>query len=101
MDRRRRLQELLVSILGSNKVYFQPPPTIRIDYPCIVYERNTGDTQFADNNPYAFELRYKVTYIDRSPENDVVKQLASLPKCTYDRFYTSDGLNHDVFNLYY
>ena len=101
MDRRRNLQALLVNILGSSNVYFQPPPTIKMKYPCIVYERSTGDTQFADNNPYTFELRYKVTYIDRSPENEVVKKLASLPKCTYDRFYTADGLNHDVFNLYF
>lgn len=101
MDRRRNLQALLVNILGSSNVYFQPPPTIKMEYPCIVYERSTGDTQFADNNPYTFEFRYKVTYIDRSPENEVVKKLLSLPKCTYDRFYTSDGLNHDVFNLYF
>lgn len=101
MDRRRQLQELLVSILGSNNVYFQPPPTIKMAYPCIVYERNTGDSQFADNNPYTFKLRYKVTYIDRNPENDVVEKLAELPMCVYDRFYTSDNLNHDVFNLYF
>lgn len=101
MDRRRNLQDLLVNILGSTNVYFQPPPTIQMKYPCIVYERSSGDTQFADNNPYTFKLRYKVTYIDRSPENTIVRKIASLPMCTYDRFYTSDGLNHDVFNLYY
>lgn len=101
MDRRQDLQNLLVNILGSNKVYFQPPPTIHLDYPCIIYERNTADSQFADNNSYLFKFRYKITYIDRSPENNIVKKLARIPMCTYDRFYTSDGLNHDVLNLYY
>lgn len=101
MDRRRQLQELLVNILGSTNVYFQPPPTIKMIYPCIVYERNTGDSQFADNEPYTFMLRYKITYIDRSPENDVVEKIGSLPMCVYDRFYTADNLNHDVFNLYF
>lgn len=101
MDRRPLLQELLTSILDSPNVYFQPPPTIHMRYPCIVYERNTGDTQFADNNPYTFRVRYKITYIDRSPDNDVVEKLAMLPMCTYDRFYIAEGLNHDVLNIYF
>lgn len=101
MDRRPKLQELLVSILGSNNVYFQPPPTIKMSYPCIVYERSSGDSQYADNDAYAFMLRYKVTYIDRHPENDIVEKLIHIPMCRYDRFYTSSGLNHDVFELYY
>lgn len=101
MDRRRNLQELLVNILGSNNVYFQPPPTIQIKYPCIIYERTSGDSQFADNNPYTFTIRYKITYIDRNPENSILERLAALPMCKYDRFYTAAGLNHDVFNIYF
>ena len=101
MDRRPSLQALLVSILGSNNVYFQPPPTIKMNYPCIVYNRSTGDSQYDDNKAYMFKLRYTVTYIDRKPENKVVEKLALLPLCRYDRFYTADGLNHDVFDLYY
>ena len=101
MDRRPMLQACLMSILGSTNVYFQPPPTVQMRYPCIVYERSTGDTQFADNNPYTFKVRYKITYIDRSPDNDVVEKIAMLPMCTYDRFYTADGLNHDVLNIYF
>ena len=101
MDRRPKLHALLVSILGSNNVYFQPPPTIKMNYPCIVYNRSSGDSQYADNEAYAFTLRYTVTYIDRKPENDIVEKLALIPMCRYDRFYTANGLNHDVFSLYY
>lgn len=101
MDRRPDLQKLLTTILGSDNVYFQPPPTIRMKYPCIVYERTSGDTQFADNNPYTFRLRYKINLICRQPEQEVLAKLAALPMCTYDRFYVADGLNHDVFNLYF
>lgn len=101
MDRRQELQTILENILGSSNVYFQPPPTFRMKYPCIVYKRTTADTQFADNAPYTFRVRYQITYIDRSPENEIVGKIASLPMCVYDRFYTSDGLNHDVLNIYF
>lgn len=101
MDRRKDLQQVLTNILGSTNVYFQPPPSVKLKYPCIIYHRTTGDTQFADNSAYTFTFRYQVTYIDRKPENDIVSKLSQLPMCTYDRFFTADGLNHDVFNLYF
>ena len=37
---REELHELLVSVLGSRNVYFQPPESIRMQYPAIVYARN-------------------------------------------------------------
>lgn len=101
MDRRQDLQNLLMSILGSNNVYFQPPETVKLNYPCIIYNRSRGDTRFADNNPYSFVFRYDVTVVSRDPEEDTIMKLAALPMCTHERFYTADGLNHDVFNLYY
>ena len=97
---RTKLHEKLVSILGTRNVYFQPPESIKMQYPCIVYKRSTGDTQFANDNPYTFRVRYQVTYIDKNPDSDVLEKIADLPMCTYDRHYTSDNLNHDIFNLY-
>ncbi len=101
MDRRLSLQEILVSILGSNNVYFQPPETIRLQYPCIIYERSDIDTKYADNRAYMSTVRYSLTLITRSPESDLVKAILELPYCSYDRYYAADTLNHDVFTLYY
>lgn len=101
MDRRLKLQEVLTNILGSNNVYFQPPPTIQMSYPCIVYERNSSDVRFADNRSYTHMYRYTITYIDRNPDNGKILELLDLPMCTHDRFYVSNGLNHDVFNIYF
>ena len=97
---RLALHEILCEALGSRNVYFQPPESIKMQYPCIVYKRSTGDTQFANDNPYTFRVRYQVTYIDKNPDSDVLEKIADLPMCTYDRHYTSDNLNHDIFNLY-
>lgn len=102
MDEKRLiLHERLKKILGSNNVYFQPPASITMKYPCIVYNRSTGDTSFADNNAYHFTKRYQITIIDQDPDSDIVDKMAMMPMCTFDRHYTADNLNHDIFNLYF
>lgn len=103
MDRRVKLQKIFESLFGENEphVYFQPPATTAIQYPCIIYSRDYGETRFGDNQPYLFVKRYQVTIIDRNPDTYLVDKVAALPMCTYQRHYTSDNLNHDTFNLYY
>lgn len=99
--KRLQLQSLLEALLGSRNVYFQPPTNVEMQYPCIVYVRGSADTKFSDNIPYNRTKRYQVTVIDRNPDNETPDKLAALPLCAYDRFYTADNLNHDVFNLYF
>jgi hypothetical protein len=101
MGQRLQLQSLLEGLIQSGNVYFQPPASVQMKYPCIVYQRDLADTKFADNKPYSYEVRYQVTVIDRSPDSDIPRKVASLPKCIFNRFYVADNLNHDVFNLYY
>lgn len=101
MDRRLNLQEILVNILGSNNVYFQPPESIKLQYPCVIYERNDIDQKYADNRTYISKVRYSLTLITRTPESDLVNKILELPYCSYDRYFAADSLNHDVFTLYY
>lgn len=102
MGQRLDLQTLLENLAGeAYKVYFQPPAGTSMQYPCIVYKRDDAETIYADNNPYHHTKRYMVTVIDRKPESAVLDSIASLPMCRFDRFYTADGLNHDVYNLYF
>lgn len=101
MARRQQLQQLLESLLGSRNVYFQPPASLRMQYPCIVYSRDTIDTRFADNKPYGRKTRYQVTYIDQNPDSIMTEKIADLPLCTYKTFFTADNLNHDVFTLFF
>ena len=89
MVRQRELQAELEAILGSRNVYFQPPATIKMSYPCFVYNRSRVESVRADNLSYVKHDRYMVTYMEH------------FPKCIHDRFYTADNLSHDVFELYY
>lgn len=86
---------------ASKHVYFQPPETVKMEYPCIVYERSTAKTTFAENLPYHYTQGYTVTVIDKNPDSLIPIEIAKLPMCTFDRHFTVDNLNHDVFNIYY
>jgi hypothetical protein len=101
MAPRQQLQDLLVSLLGSSNVYYQPPSSGQIQYPCIIYERDSVDTKHADNKPYSRRKRYKVTVIDANPDSTIPDAIGELPLCSFDRHYKADQLNHDVFNIFF
>lgn len=96
---RSQLQAILSAITPT--VYFQPPSNTVMKYPCIVYNRENTETEFADNSPYRHTKRYSVTVIDRNPDSPLPDKVAQLPMCAHNRFFTNDGLNHDVFSLYF
>lgn len=101
MASRLELHELLCEVLGSRYVYFQPPSSIKMVYPAIVYSRNEIGNKFADDSVYKQSWRYTVTVIDEDPDSEIVERMSKLPKCKFDRNFTSDNLNHDVFTIYY
>lgn len=101
MAPRLELHALLKSLLESDNVYFQPPPTVKMQYPCIVYNRDRVEIDHADNRPYSHKTRYEITVIDPNPDSDVHKKVGALPTSSYNRFFTSDNLNHDVYTLFF
>lgn len=100
-ERRPELHEILCTILGSRNVYFQPPESIKMKYPAIVYSLNGIDNQYADGGVYLSHRKYSVTVIDKDPDSGIVGKAASMPKCRFDRAYRKDNLNHFVFTLFY
>lgn len=101
MGTRLELQALLESILGSRNVYFQPPASVRMKYPAIVYSRNTIDNTHADNQVYLQNLSYTITVIDSDPDSEIVSKVSMISRIRHDRNFQSDNLNHDVFTLTY
>lgn len=101
MGTRLELHEVLCDALGSRYAYFQPPESIKMKYPAIVYSRSDIDNDFANNDVYMQSLAYQVIVIDEDPDSEIVTKVSQLPMCRFDRHYTSDNLNHDVFTIYY
>ncbi len=85
----------------TENVYFQPPINVQLRYPCIIYKRDFADTKFANDKPYNHQLRYMITIIDPDPDSTIPDKVASMPMSLFNRFYTADNLNHDVYNVYY
>lgn len=98
-EHQAKLQAKLEELLGSKNVYYQAPG--RMSYPAIKYEIDDIENTHANNLTYRVSRRYKVTVIDRLPDNPVIEKLLKSPMCSYDRHYVSDNLNHDVLTLYY
>lgn len=100
-DRRLQLHEVLCSILGTRNVYFQPPESVKINYPAIVYALDDIENIYADNMLYLSPRKYTVTAITKDPDSDLPNKIAVLPMCRFNRPYKSDNLNHYNFSLYY
>lgn len=101
MANRLELHELLCETLGSRQVYFQPPSSIKMKYPAIIYSRSRIGNEFANDSVYNQTYQYSITVIDEDPDSEIVERVSKLPMCSFDRHYTSDNLNHDTFTIYY
>ncbi len=101
MDKRLDLQTKLETLLGSHNVYYQPPASVRMKYPAIVYSRSNIENRHADDGIYMQSHFYELIVIDEDPDSEVVGKVSKLPCCRFNRHYTSDNLNHDAFTIYY
>lgn len=101
MANRVKLQTKLEELLGSRNVYYQPPESLKMEYPAIRYSKSKIESRQADDMNYSNFTCYKITVIDRRPDNDVINKIMELPLSSFERHYVSDNLNHDVINLYF
>ena len=99
-EHRQKLHEMFEEVLGNDHVYFAPPESVHLEYECIVYDRVSGQSFFANNTPYKNNRRYTVTLISKDPDTVTPDKLATKEKCTFDRSYCVDNLYHFVFTVY-
>lgn len=102
MASRLSLQEELEEILGSTNVYFQPPASVKLKYPCIIYELNGTDIQRADNKLYVSTNRYHIKHIFKSLDKEKKDELLNhFMMISHDNRMVVDNLYNDDFTLYY
>lgn len=99
---RKDLGKMFRKILENDNVYFSPPSSKEMKYPCIRYNLSSATSQFADNGPYLVNLRYEVVLITKTVNNfELLEKILNLPMTSMDRMYCADGLSHYVFTMYY
>ena len=101
MASRVELQTTLEKLLDNKNVYYQPPESIKMEYPCIRYSKNGINVLYADDKKYRSYNQYQIIVIDRKPDNVAINKILELPLSSYERHYISDNLHHDVINIYY
>lgn len=99
-ERRLQLHNELTSIVAH--CYFQPPESLKLVYPCIVYELEDIDINYANDDKYTKNKRYSLVLIGKDPDTDYIDEILNhFEYCRFDREYVVDGLIHDAFDLYY
>lgn len=97
---RIELQEALEDFLGSHNVWYQPPETIKLKYPCIIYEMSRISQVYADNISYLKNKEYSVTIIHRDADSTLPDDILDyFQGISFDRSYRADNLYHEVFTI--
>ena len=101
--RREDLDVLLRETIGypKRKIYFQPPESTKITYPCLIYEFGGLSTKHADDLPYFRAPYWEMTYITRDPDDEMIMKLSELPQCAMGRSFVADNLYHYPYTIYY
>lgn len=102
MSSRIELQTKLEAVLGLKNVYFQPPESLKLKFPAIVYSLATIQTVKADDKNYFRNNRYTVTLIHSDPDNTLKDSiLEEFEMISMDTIYAKDNMYHYVYDLYF
>lgn len=99
--KRLEFHEILCQILGCRHVYYNPPESIRLCYPCIVYHKSSEQKIPADDIAYLKHRSYQVTVIDCEPDSPIADKVAELPRCSFGNAYVSENLYHTSYTVFY
>lgn len=101
MDRRVELHHILENTLGTKNVFFEPPESFKLTYPCIVYYLSGHNERRADNDQYTLIKHYTMVYITQKADDAMIDKLEKLKFCSLNHPYVSSNLHHYAYNLYY
>ena len=96
LDLQREFQAL------CKNVYFHPPESVKLSYPCIIYKRSAGDTRFADNKKYSYTAGYDVVVVEMDPDRKLATDVYThFVYCREGSPYISNNLYHSPFTIYF
>lgn len=102
MASRLQLHEEFCTILESTNVYYQPPQSLMMKYPCIRYSSTTPNQTYANNKFYRGMKQYDGIIIDSNPDSVIPDKLQEhFEMFSLGKPYVADNLNHFPFTIYY
>lgn len=102
MGSRLELHQELCVLLESNRVYFNSPESVKMEYPAIRYTLVPGDTRYANNRHYSDINCYEITVIDEDPDSTIHNRIPQhFQMSRWDARYVADNLIHNKYRIYY
>lgn len=99
-DNRLEFHNKLLELVPN--AYFSPPESVKLNYPCVIYQISDVNPGHANNFAYKHMKRYQVLHIYKDADGDKIADfLEAFSYCRFSRHYTADNLNHDIFEIYY
>ena len=101
MKRKNELSAILHTLPVHDEVHFQPPESIKLKYPCIIYKFDGYRDFRANDGRHITRERYLITHIYKDPTNNLRETIRSLfLYVDFDRMFINDNLYHDVYTVY-
>lgn len=97
---RQAIHNLLLTLPGVAKIYYQPPSNVQLEYPCVIYQRDDVSKKHADNQPYFRKNEWMVTTIEMDSDIPISEAVGALQTSEFNRSYNNDGLFHNVHILH-
>ena len=102
MGQRLDFSAELRSVLGSDNVYFNPPESVKLKYPCIIYELDSMIHLNANDRKYHHYKAYSVMVIDTDPDSTIYLDLLDhFQTSSFKNAYPAENLSHFVLLIYY
>ena len=86
----------------SDHVYYQPPSNIRMNFPCIVYNKIPKFKEYGNDGIYIKKQGYQITVMDKDPDSFTADDLEDhFQYCSITQYFTNDNIHHVILELYY
>lgn len=102
MGKERRIQLHNELLEFADHVYFQPPSNLKLNYPCIIYNKTPSVKEYGNDHYYIKTQGYQLLVVDPDPDSLIADDLEDhFTYCAISQYFVSDNLNHTALNLYY
>lgn len=101
--KRQRLRAKLLAALENDNLYYDPPESVKMNYPAIVYRLHDNGVQHADGKPYIQADIYECTVIGKNDDElaDCRDRIENtVDTYSYVRSFERDNLHHHVYRIY-
>lgn len=86
-----------------SNVYFEPPESVKLKYPCILYYADAPFRNHGNNTTYITRHKFNVTIKDRSALSTLPDRFEEVfgGDCNLDRHFVDGDLHQWSYTLYF